>query len=392
MTSVRAGRYRPQITGYEAFVPNPLPPEPQIEWDAEMLSLLTEATATVGRLDGIATTLPDPDWFVASYVGREAVLSSQIEGTQSSLDDLFAHEMHISRDGLVDDIHETVNYVRAMNLGLQLLNELPLSGRLIRRVHKELMAGTRGQERTPGEFRKSQNWIGPAGCTLATAAFVPPPPDDLGKAIYELEIYINDSNDPPLVLAGLAHAQFETIHPFLDGNGRVGRLLITLLLVQRGALARPVLYLSLYLKQNRLEYYDRLNAIRTHGDWEGWLKYFLTGVAATASDAIRVAQELTDLADKHRQIVTSHGLGKYGWPLIDLLASQPIMTIKYAASQMSATSTTIGKLLDQLVQLGIVTEITGQRRNRVYRYTPFLHILTNEANQQTGDNPVSANE
>ena len=242
---------------------------------------------------------------MASYVRREAVLSSQIEGTQSSLDDVLAHEMEARVTGLHADIAETVNHVRAMRLGLSLLDELPLSGRLIRRVHEELMTGVRGQERSPGEFRTTQNWVGPKGCTLETAAFVPPSPDDLPTSIRDLEVYLNDSDEPPLVVAGLAHAQFETIHPFLDGNGRVGRLLITLLLVERRVLARPLLYLSLFLKQNRLEYYDRLNAIRTQGDWEGWLKFFLTGVAATASDAVRVAGELSALTEEHRRISTS---------------------------------------------------------------------------------------
>lgn len=378
MTSERAGRYRAQTTGYDAFMPKPLPPDPPLQWDADLLGLLSGAATALGRLDGMAGTLPDPDWFVASYVRREAVLSSQIEGTQSSLDDLFAYEVEVQEAGLMADINETVNYTRAMNLGLELLNELPLSGRLIRRVHEELMTGTRGQERTPGEFRRSQNWIGPAGCTLETAAFVPPSPDDLGTAIRDLEIYLNDSNDPPLVLAGLAHAQFETIHPFLDGNGRIGRLLITLLLAQRGALARPLLYLSLFFKQNRLEYYDRLNAVRTHGDWEGWLKFFLTGVESTANDAVRVAAELSALTDEHRRIATSENFGKYGWPLLNLLAEQPIMTIKYASARLGATSSTVGGLIYRMVELGMVTEITGRQRNRVYRYSRFLDILADD--------------
>ena len=378
MTSERAGRFRRQVNGYEAYMPKALPPDPQLNWETELLGVLSQATTALGRLDGLADTLPHPDLFVASYVRREAVLSSQIEGTQSTLDDLLAHEVRAQAAGRFDDIHETFNYVRAMHLGLGLLDELPLSGRLIRRVHEELMRGTRGQERTPGEFRKSQNWIGPAGSTLNTAAFVPPSPDDLGTAIHDLEIYLNDSDDPPLVLAGLAHAQFETIHPFLDGNGRVGRLLITLLLVQRGVLARPLLYLSLFLKQNRTEYYDRLNAIRTHGDWEGWLKFFLTGVASTATDAVRVAQELLALTDEHRQIAGSHNFGKYGWPLLNLLAEHPIMTIRYASDELGATSTTIGGLFDQMAPLGIVDEVTGRRRNRVYRYSPFLDILADD--------------
>ncbi len=379
MASERAGRFRRQLTGYEAFMPKPLPPDPPLQWDTGLLGLLSEATTALGRLDGLADSLPNPDLFVASYVRREAVLSSQIEGTQSSLDDVLAHEMEARVTGLHADIAETVNHVRAMRLGLSLLDELPLSARLIRRVHEELMTGVRGQERSPGEFRTTQNWVGPKGCTLETAAFVPPSPDDLPTSIRDLEVYLNDSDEPPLVVAGLAHAQFETIHPFLDGNGRVGRLLITLLLVERRVLARPLLYLSLFLKQNRLEYYDRLNAIRTQGDWEGWLKFFLTGVAATASDAVRVAGELSALTEEHRRISTSHNLGKYGWPLLDLLVEQPIVTIKHVCAQLGATPSTVGRLLDGLVALGIVDEITGRRRNRVYRYSPFLDLLTDDS-------------
>ena len=379
MASERAGRFRRQLTGYEAFMPKPLPPDPPLQWDTGLLKLLSEATTALGRLDGLAGSLPNPDLFVASYVRREAVLSSQIEGTQSSLDDVLAHEMEARVTGLHADIAETVNHVRAMRLGLGLLDELPLSGRLIRRVHEELMTGVRGQERSPGEFRTTQNWVGPKGCTLQTAEFVPPSPDDLPTSIRDLEVYLNNSDEPPLVVAGLAHAQFETIHPFLDGNGRVGRLLITLLLVERRVLARPLLYLSLFLKQNRLEYYDRLNAIRTKGDWEGWLRFFLTGVATTASDAVRVAGELSALTEEHRRISTSQNLGKYGWPLLDLLVEQPIVTIKHVCAQLGATPSTAGRLLDRLVALGIVDELTGQRRNRVYRYSPFLDILVDDA-------------
>ena len=378
MASERAGRFRRQLTGYEAFMPKPLPPDPPLQWDTGLLKLLSDATAAAGRLDGMAGGLPNPDLFVASYIRREAVLSSQIEGTQSSLDDILAHEVEARMTGLPSDITETVNYVRAMRLGLGLLDELPLSGRLIRRMHGALMKGVRGQERSPGEFRTTQNWVGPAGCTLETAAFVPPSPDDLPAAIRDFEVFLNDSDDPPLVLAGLAHAQFETIHPFLDGNGRVGRLLITLLLVERRVLARPLLYLSLFLKQNRSEYYDRLNAIRTQGDWEGWMKFFLTGVAVTAKDAVRVAAELSSLTESHGRMATRRDFGKYGWPMLDLLAEQPVITIKYASARLGATPTTVGRLLDRMVSMRIVDEITGQRRNRVYRYSPFLDILADD--------------
>ena len=379
MASERAGRFRRQLTGYEAFMPKPLPPDPPLRWDTGLLRLLSDATAAVGRLDGMAGSLPNPDLFVASYIRREAVLSSQIEGTQSSLDDVLAHEVEARVAGLPADIAETVNYVRAMHLGLGLLDELPLSGRLIRRMHGELMKGVRGQERSPGEFRTTQNWVGPVGCTLETAAFVPPSPDDLLAAIRDFEVFLNDSDDPPLVLAGLAHAQFETIHPFLDGNGRVGRLLITLLLVERRVLARPLLYLSLFLKQNRSEYYDRLDAIRTQGDWEGWMKFFLTGVAITANDAVRVAAELSALTDEHRHTATQRNFGKYGWPMLDLLAEQPVVTIKYASVRLGATPSTVGRLLDQMVSMGVVNEITGRRRNRVYRYSSFLDVLTDDS-------------
>ena len=378
MDSERAGHLRRQLTGYEAFVPKLLPPDPPLRWEASLLRMLSEATTALGRLDGLAGSLPNPELFVASYVRREAVLSSQIEGTQSSLDDVLAHEVEARTHELPADVAETVNYVRAMRIGLSLLDELPLSGRLIRRVHEELMTGVRGQERSPGEFRKTQNWIGPAGCTLETAAFVPPAPDDLPVAVRDFEVFLNSSDDPPLVLAGLAHAQFETIHPFLDGNGRVGRLLITLLLVQRRLLARPLLYLSLFLKQNRSEYYDRLGAIRTHGDWEGWLKFFLTGVAVTANDAVRVAGDLVALTEEHRRVATDQNFGKYGWPLLDLLVEQPLVTIKYASARLGSTPTTVGRLLDQMVSLEIVEEITGQRRNRVYRYSPFLDVLVDD--------------
>ena len=206
---------------------------------------------------------------------------------------------------------------------------------------------------------------------------MPPSPDDLPADVRDFEVYLNASDDPPLVLAGLAHAQFETIHPFLDGNGRLGRLLITLLLVQRRVLARPLLYLSLFLKQNRSEYYDRLNAIRTQGDWEGWLRFFLTGVAITANDAVRVAGELSALTDEHRRSA-SQNLGKYGWPMLDLLAEQPVITIKYASAKLGATPSTVGRLLDQMITMGILDEVTGRRRDRVYRYSPFLDVLVDD--------------
>ena len=376
--STRAGRYVTQLAGYRAFVPEPLPPDPPLRWDADLVRLLSGADLALGRLDGLARSLPNPDLFVAMYVRREAVLSSQIEGTQSSLDDLLAFE--IDAPGMIQpvDVSETINYVRAMKTGLRLLPSLPLSGRLIRTIHQELLTGVRGQERHPGEFRTTQNWIGPAGCTIETATFVPPSPDDMVEAFGDLETFLHDRDLPPLIHAGLSHAQFETIHPFLDGNGRVGRLLITLLLVERGVLTRPLLYLSLFLKRNRAEYYDRLSAIRSGGDWEGWLRFFLTGVVATANDAAKAAAAIGDLREEHLRLVATERFGRYGVPLLDALAGQPLITAAYAVAQLGASPTTIGGLLEKATGLGIVEEITGQKRNRVYRYSPLLDLFTSD--------------
>ena len=376
--STRAGHYVNQPAGYRAFIPEPLPPDPPLRWDDDLVRLLSEADLALGRLDGLARSLPNPDLFIAMYVRREAVLSSQIEGTQSSLDDLLAFEIDVP--GMVQpvDVAETINYVKAMNKGLQLLPDLPLSGRLIRAIHEELLSGVRGQERHPGQLRTSQNWIGPAGCTIETATFVPPSPYDMTGAFGELESFLHDRTLPPLVHAGLSHAQFETIHPFLDGNGRVGRLLITLLLVERGVLARPLLYLSLFLKQNRGEYYDRLGEIRTKGDWEGWLRFFLTGVAVTANHAVKAAAAIADLREGHLRLAATESFGRYGVPLLDLLARQPLITATYAVGQLGASPTTIGGLLNKATELGIVEEITGRKRGRVYRYSSLLDLFTSD--------------
>lgn len=266
----RAGRWLQQSTGYRAFVPAPLPPEPPLQLDGPLQALLSQADRDLGRLDALATLLPNPDLFVAMYVRHEAVLSSQIEGTQSTLEDVLAFESDATLDTTPKDVEEVVNYVRAMNYGLARLAELPLSLRLLREIHAELMRGVRGGDKSPGEFRTSQNWIGGANSTLRTASFIPPPTHELMPALGQLERFLHESRNqlPLLVRCALAHAQFETIHPFLDGNGRVGRLLITLMLCAEGALQRPLLYLSLYLKTHRAEYYDRLTAIRSQGHWE----------------------------------------------------------------------------------------------------------------------------
>src|SRR5689334_12441530 len=285
-TSARAGRCVTQPAGYRAFIPAPLPPNPAVQISGELQFALSEADRALGRLDGSIKTLPHPDLFVYMYVRKEAVLSSQIEGTQSSLQDVLAAEAQVLAPDRPKDVDEVVNYVRAMNYGLERLSELPVSVRLVREIHAELLKGVRGSHLTPGELRTSQNWIGPGGCTLNEATFVPPPPQEVPKSLGDLEKFLHqDSQLPLLIKIGLAHAQFETIHPFLDGNGRIGRLLITFLLEQWGLLSEPLMYLSGYLKQHQREYYRLLSAVRADGDWEAWVAFFLEAVEAAATEA-----------------------------------------------------------------------------------------------------------
>ena len=327
---MRAGKYVKQLEGYRAFVPAPLPPSPPLEMDRELTRLLSEADHALGRLDGVTSIFPNPDLFVSMYVRHEAVLSSQIEGTQSTLEDVLQFEIDASGQEHPKDVEEVVNYVRAMNYGLKRLNELPLSLRLIREIHGELLKGVRGANRTPGEFRRSQNWIGPANCTLATATFVPPPVHEMQAALDNLEKFLHETTAfPTLIVCGLAHAQFETIHPFLDGNGRVGRLLITFLLCQRGILKFPLLYLSHYLKFHRAEYYDRLMAVRNDGHWEAWLKFFLRGVGEVSRSATETARRILELRQKHLALVRNkvpNQANAVG--LLDYLFEQPIVTAR----------------------------------------------------------------
>ena len=295
---MRAGQFVRQIEGYTAFIPAPLPPDPPPALDGETIKLLSQADWALGRLDGVTSILPNPDLFVAMFVRQEAVLSSQIEGTQSTLEDVLQFEAETGAD-VPKDIGDVVNYVAAMNYGLTRLNELPLCLRLIREIHERLLRGARGGEKTPGEFRRTQNWIGPPGCSLATALFVPPPFHAMHAALADLERFLHDTLAfPVLVHCALAHAQFETIHPFIDGNGRIGRLLITFLLCQREILHHPLLYLSSYLKAHRSEYYDRLTAIRLSGDWEGWIRFFLRGVFEVSQAASATARKILELREQ----------------------------------------------------------------------------------------------
>ncbi|MDQ2787008.1 MAG: Fic family protein [Chloroflexota bacterium] len=388
----RAGQFVKQPTGYRAFVPASLPPEPPIAFDTSLIALLSAADQAVGRLDGVSKTLLNPELFVAMYVRREAVLSSQIEGTQSSLDDVLTYELDPGVRNLPDDVEEVVNYVRAMNYGLNRLTTFPLSLRLIREIHSELLTGVRGADKSPGEFRTSQNWIGGANASLVQASFVPPPPHEMRAALDNFESFLHDDRLPALIQCGLAHAQFETIHPFLDGNGRVGRLLITFLLCHRAVLHRPLLYISYYLKRNRAEYYDRLTAIREQGNWEGWLQFFLRGIADTAAEATDTAGRIIDLREGHRLLIQENELGAKALRLLDFLFQRPIINVNAVKDRLEVSFSTANKIVEQLESLGIIKELTGGQRHRTFRYTPYLDLFTDSQPSEDQDGPVQMTE
>jgi Fic family protein len=374
----RAGRYRRQPAGHRAFIPAPLPPNPPLKLAGNLQQLLSEADRALGRLDGSVQTLPNSDLFVYMYVRKEAVLSSQIEGTQSSLQDLLAAEAHVLGEGRPRDVDEVVNYVAAMKYGLARLADLPVSVRLIREIHAQLLKGVRGSRLTPGELRRSQNWIGPGGCTLTEATFVPPPPSELPTTLGALETFLHQQDDLPLLIKiGLAHSQFETVHPFLDGNGRVGRLLITFLLCERGALGKPVLYLSHYFKRHRQEYYERLQAVRDTGDFEGWLAFFLRGVSEVSVEAADTARRILELREEHRKAITKH-LGRAagnGHQVLEQLYEHPIMSVNDVRALLRTTFAGANQIVQRLVEHNILVEITGQARNRRFRYDAYVRLF-----------------
>ncbi len=379
MNSNRSGRYVRQLTGYRAFIPKPLPPsDPEFQIDDEMHVLLSQADRALGRLSGSIQTLPNPDLFIFMYVRKEAVLSSQIEGTQSSLTDVLDAEANIMDARRPDDVDEVLNYVKAINYGLERLNDIPVSVRLIREIHKKLLTGVRGQERNPGEIRTSQNWIGPQGCTLNEAIYVPPPPEDVAQCLSDLEKYIHkNSNLPLLVNIGLIHAQFETIHPFLDGNGRVGRLLITFLLCQKEIILHPVLYISYYFLQNRQLYYDLLQANRTSGNWEDWIKFFLRGVNQVCQEAAETAQNIVELREKHRElIINSFGRATAnGLILLETIFKKPSIDVNTAANLLGMTHSGANNIIRRFVENNILSEITGQERYRAFRYSDYVSLF-----------------
>ena len=375
------GRYVSISTAGEkaqAFVPAPLPPRPPIDWTPELRSKFDQAWLSLGRLDSVSTLLPDTSLFLSMYVRKEAVLSSMIEGTQSSLSDLLLFELDQEPGVPLDDVREVSNYVAALDHGLRLLQEgLPLSLRLFREIHGVLLSKGRGSNQAPGEFRRSQNWIG--GTRPGNAAFVPPPAEEVLECMGKLELFLHDQPEPTPVLlkAALAHVQFETIHPFLDGNGRLGRLLITLLLCEHKVLREPMLYLSLYFKTHRQYYYELLSNVRLTGDWEAWLDFFAEAIIVTAGQAVETAQQLLDLSNRDRDKI--NGLGRAAASTLQIhraLMEQPIATSSSLVEKTGITPATVNKSLGHLEQLGIVKELTARKRNRLFSYAGYIEIMS----------------
>ena len=381
-SSPRAGRMVQQASGYRAFIPNPLPPVPAIDLTGNVQALLSQADHALGLLEGAALLLPNPELFVFMYIRKEAVLSSQIEGTQSSLQDVLATEAKLFDPNAPSDVGEVVNYVRAMQHGIARLDQLPISVRLIREIHAELMQGVRGGNLTPGELRRSQNWIGPAGCGIRNASFVPPPPHEMLQAMSELELFLNSpSSLPLLVQIAIAHVQFETIHPFLDGNGRVGRLLITFLLMNRGLLTQPVLYLSHHFKRHRSAYYEHLQTVRTRGDWEGWIEFFLQGVIDVSREAALTAKSILAMREEYRsKIADTMGRGAgSAHRVMEKLFDQPIVAVATVREWLDITPAGANSVVNRLVEIGLLSEITGYTRNRRFRFDPYLKLFEDGA-------------
>lgn len=373
----RAGYYRTNLSGemaYKSFVPNALPPFPPIEMSEEMVSLLVKANSQIAVLESIATRIPNVDLFVSMYVRKEALLSSQIEGTQATLEDVLDPMIDANMNRNVADV---VNYIKATEFAVRRLKELPLCNRLIKETHEVLMSGVRGQEKNPGEFRYSQNWIGSQGSTLKNARYIPPSPEDMTLAMSDLEKYVNADDDlDALIRAALIHYQFETIHPFLDGNGRVGRLLITLFLMEKNVLTIPALYISYFLKKNRVEYYDRMSEVRAKGNYEQWVKFFLQALLESAEDAIATIDELVMLHDKNADLIAKMGrASKNAMLVFKYVESNPIIEIQKTSEALGIAYNTTSSAVNRLVDIGILTQTTNANRNRTFAYEEYLAVL-----------------
>ncbi len=376
--SNRAGAFVQQPAGFKAFIPKPLPPDPVLRYTEDLQALLSKADQAIARLDGIVTVLPNPEFFIAMYVKKEALLSSQIEGTQASLEGVLEFEANMKPRDDVSQVKEVVNYIRALEYGIQHFANGRVNAHLFQEIHRILIKGTRGGKKKLGEFRRTQNWIGPMGANVFDAQFVPPPPEKVLEAMANLEDFFNkEDNMPALVKAALIHAQFETIHPFIDGNGRIGRLLITFFLVAHKVLTRPILYLSHYLKKNRTEYYEYLQRVRMQGDWESWIAFFLKGVdevsqeaGAAAGEMIRLKQNLIDRLYENR--ISSI----YAVKLIDLLFAKPIIDVRSITDEFKISRESGNELVKRFEQLGILRELTGKQRYKKYLFHDYTTIIS----------------
>lgn len=373
----RAGHLITNLSGeiaYKSFVPTPLPPKPSIELTEDMINLLIKANSQLAVLESIATRIPNVELFVSMYVRKEALMSSQIEGTQATLEDVLDPMIEANTNRNVADV---VNYIKATEFAIKRLHELPLCNRLIKETHAVLMEGVRGQEKSPGEFRRSQNWIGGQGSTLKNARYIPPSPDDMIEAMSDLEKYINADNElDALIRAALIHYQFETIHPFLDGNGRVGRLLITLFLMEKKVLSTPALYISYFLKKNRVEYYDRMTEVRAKGNYEQWVTFFLRALLESAEDATATIDELIALHDKNAAVISGMGrAAKNAMLVFEYLEANPIIEIRKTAEALSISFNTASSAIKRLTDAGILVQTTNASRNRTFAYEDYLSIL-----------------
>ena len=378
----RAGEFVTNLSGdssYSSFKPNPLPPEPALVIDSNMVSKLVNANRELVKLDTAARFIPNTDLFISMYVRKEALISSQIEGTQCTLDEVLDPEIDTNSNL---DVADVINYVHATNYSLERLKTLPLCCRLLREIHSELMQGVRGQEKNPGEFRASQNWIGPANCSLKDARYIPPNKDDMIAAMSDLEKFMNENDDyDALIRIALIHYQFETIHPFLDGNGRIGRLMILLYLMEQNLLSYPVIYISYFLKKNQIEYYDRISEVRRSGNYEQWVIFFLEAVSAAAKDSLATIEQLSALHDKNIDLLPKTNRKKDNVRILfDYIEKYPIIDIRHTSQELDVSFNTVSNAIRKLQELGILTETTNSARNKVFAYSEYLDILKKDTN------------
>ena len=373
----RSGELVTNLSGdaaYQSFKPSPLPPDPELNINSNIVKKLVEANRDLVRLDTAAKLIPNVELFISMYVRKEALISSQIEGTQCTLDDILDPDV----DGNSNlDVGDVINYVRACTYAIERLDKLPLCNRLLREIHKELLAGVRGQEKNPGEFRRSQNWIGAEGCSLREARYIPPNVEDMNVALDDLERYMNEGDDyDPLIRIALIHYQFETIHPFLDGNGRVGRLMILIYLMEQGYISKPIIYISYFLKKNQIEYYDRISEVRRSGNYEQWIAFFLEAVSAAAKDSLTTVENLSVLHDRNiEKLPTTNRRRDNVRRVFDYIEQYPIIDIKRTAADLEVSYNTVSAAVVKLVQTGILRETTNAARNRVFAYEEYLNIL-----------------